>query len=244
MKLSVATAAAVVAVAASPVFAEKEFCGLWNSTETNDYTIYNNLWGAHDDPAGGQCTGLDSVDGSTVAWHTSFNWNGTSWQVKSFANAALKFEPVQLANITSIPSMMEYDYKYDGKIITNVAYDLFTSASAGGQVEYELMVWLAALGGAWPLTTTGKPIKAVKVGNVDFNLYQGRNGNTTVFSYVAVNTTTSFSADFKDFFDELPANNTIAPTQFLTHVQAGTEPFQGQNATLTVSKYSAAVNTA
>lgn len=84
----------------------------------------------------------------------------------------------------------------------------------------------------------------MNVGGTDFNLYQGKNGNTTVFSYVAVNSTTKFSADFKQFFSELPADNTIAPTQFLTHVQAGTEPFQGQNATLTVSKYSVAVNSA
>ncbi|KAG7382427.1 hypothetical protein PHYPSEUDO_004858 [Phytophthora pseudosyringae] len=243
MKLSVAIAAAVAAVASSPAVAE-EFCGQWNSTQTDDYTVYNNLWGQDNDKAGGQCTGLDSVDGSTIAWHTSFNWSGDNWQVKSFANAALKFDPVQLANVTSIPSTIEFDYKYDGNIITNVAYDLFTSATAGGNVEYELMVWLAALGGAWPLSTTGKPIKEVKVSNVDFNLYQGKNGNTTVFSYVAVNTTTSFSADFKQFFDELPSDNTIAPTQFLTHVQAGTEPFQGKNATLTVSKYSVAVNSA
>ncbi|KAE8984353.1 hypothetical protein PR003_g20500 [Phytophthora rubi] len=241
MKLSAVIAAAV---AASPTVAEKEFCGLWNSTQTDDYTVYNNLWGAHDDPKGGQCTSLDSVDGSNIAWHTSFNWTGSSWQVKSFANAALKFDPVQLAKVSSIPSTMEYDYQYDGKIITNVAYDLFTSATANGTVEYELMVWLAALGGAWPLTTSGSPIKSVTVGNTDFNLYQGKNGNTTVFSYVAVNTTTKFSANFKKFFDELPEDNTISPTQYLTHVQAGTEPFQGQNATLTVSKYSAAVNSA
>ncbi|KAG6960350.1 hypothetical protein JG688_00009648 [Phytophthora aleatoria] len=215
MKLSVVITAAA---AASPAFAEEEFCGQWDSTQTDDYIIYNNLWGQNNDKAG--------------------------WPVKSFANAALKFDPVQLANVKSIPSAIEYDYKYDGNIITNMAYDLFTSATANGTVEYELMVWLAALGGAWPLTSTGKPIKEVKVGNVDFNLYQGKNGNTTVFSYVAVNTTESFSADFKQFFDKLPADNTIAPTQYLTHVQAGTEPFQGKNATLTVSKYSAAVNSA
>ncbi|KUF85945.1 hypothetical protein AM588_10001046 [Phytophthora nicotianae] len=191
--MKICIAITVAAVAASSVFAEEEFCGQWNSTQTDDYTIYNNL-----------------VDGSTIAWHTSFNWAGDNWQVKSFANAALKFNPVQIANVASIPSTIEYDYKYDGNIITNVAYDLFTSATANGTVEYELMVWLAALGGAWPLTTTGKPIKEVKVSNVDFNLYQGKNGNTTVFSYVAVNMTKSFSADFKQFFDELPADNTIA----------------------------------
>ncbi|POM73739.1 mitochondrial protein [Phytophthora palmivora] len=54
--------------------------------------------------------------------------------------------------------------------------------------------------------------------------------------------TNSFKADFKQFFHKLPPNYTIAPTQYLTHVQAGTEPFVG-NATLTVSKYTAAVNT-
>ncbi|GMF23112.1 unnamed protein product [Phytophthora fragariaefolia] len=244
MKLFIAIAAAAAAIAASPAASEKEFCGLWNSTQTDDYNLYNNLWGAYDDPKGGQCTGLDSVDGSTISWHTRFNWTGSSWQVKSFANAALKLDPVQLTKVSSIPSVIEYDYKYDGNIIANVAYDLFTSATSNGTVEYELMVWLAALGGAWPLTSSGKPIKEVNVGNTDFNLYQGKNGNTTVFSYVAVNTTTKFSADFKQFFDELPADNTIPQTQYLTHVQAGTEPFQGQNATLTVSKYSAAVKSA
>ncbi|KAH7489063.1 Inactive glycoside hydrolase XLP1 [Phytophthora ramorum] len=140
--------------------------------------------------------------------HTSFNWNGTSWQVKSFANAALRFDPVQLADVKSIPSTIEYDYKYDGKIITNVAYDLFTSATANGTVEYELM-----------------------------------NGNTTS-SLRRSQHDEQLSADFKQFFDELPEDNTIASTQYLTHMQAGTEPSQGQNATLTVSKYSAAVNAA
>ncbi|KAG3153311.1 hypothetical protein PI124_g11384 [Phytophthora idaei] len=104
MKLSVVITAAA---AASPAFAEEEFCGQWDSTQTDDYIIYNNLWGQDNDKVGGQCTGLDSVDGSTIAWHTSFNWAGDNWQVKSFANAALKFDPVQLANVKSIPSAIE-----------------------------------------------------------------------------------------------------------------------------------------
>jgi xyloglucan-specific endo-beta-1,4-glucanase len=33
-----------------------------------------------------------------------------------------------------------------------VAYDLFTSSSPGGKEEFELMVWLAALGGAGPIS--------------------------------------------------------------------------------------------
>ncbi|EEY62165.1 glycoside hydrolase, putative [Phytophthora infestans T30-4] len=224
MKLS----AALTTIAIATASAETEFCGEKNKTETADYVLYYNLWGAFDDPNGHQCTGLDSVDGSTISWHTSFSWNGTAWQVKSFANAALKLDHVPIAN---------------KKLVANVAFDMFTTSSLGGNAEYEVMVWLQAIGGAGPLSNTGRPVKEVNVGGVDFSLYHGKNGNMTVFSYVAANTTNSFSTDFKQFFDELPSNNTIAPEQYLINVQAGTEPFVG-NGTLTVSRYSAAVNTA
>ncbi|GMF28457.1 unnamed protein product [Phytophthora lilii] len=109
------------------------------SVELEDYILYNYLWGAFDDPKGGQCTGLDSVDGSTIAWHTSFNWSGTAWQVKSFANAALKFDPVPIADVKSIPSTIEYTFEYTGKVVANVAYDLFTTSTLGGNAEYEVM---------------------------------------------------------------------------------------------------------
>ncbi|KAG3009391.1 hypothetical protein PC121_g9907 [Phytophthora cactorum] len=139
------------------------------------------------------CCRNDQSSGSTISWHTGFNWAGDNWQVKSYANAALTFTPKQVSAISSIPTTMHYTYTYDGNIIANVAYDMFTSSSANGAVEYELMVWLAALGGAWPLTSSGKPISSVTVGGVDFNLYQGMNKNVKVFTYVAKQQATSFS---------------------------------------------------
>ncbi|ETM98889.1 hypothetical protein PPTG_19220 [Phytophthora nicotianae INRA-310] len=223
--------------------AVEDFCGQWNLTETEHYTLYNNLWGAHNDTKGTQCTGLDSVEGSTIAWHTSYNWKGSKLQVKSFANVALKFDKVPLSTVKSIPSTIKYDFKSKGKVIANVAYDLFTTSTPDGDAEYEIMVWLAAMGGAGPISATGKPIKkGVKVGGVNFNLYHGKNGNMTVYSYVASKQTKSFSADFKQFFHKLPAKHTVSPKQYLTHVQAGTEPFVG-NGTMTVTEYAAAVHT-
>ncbi|EEY65340.1 cell 12A endoglucanase, putative [Phytophthora infestans T30-4] len=239
MKLAVALAT-VAFVAAS---VKSELCGEQNKTETDNYILYNNLWGAFDDPRGHQCRGLDSVNDSTIAWHTSFTWNGTAWQVKSFANAALKFDHVPIANVTSIPSVIEFNFDYEGKLVANVAFDMFTASTLGGTAEYEVMVWLQAIGGAGPLSNTEKPIKEVSIGGVNFSLIHGMNGNMTVFSYVAANTINSFSTDFKQFFNELPAINTIAPDQYLINVQAGTEPFVG-NGTLTVTKYSTAVHTA
>ncbi|GMF13744.1 unnamed protein product [Phytophthora lilii] len=156
-------------------------------------------------------------------------------QVKSFANAALKFDRVQLADVKSIPSTFEYSFDYKGYLRANVAYDLFTTSRLGGDAEYEIMIWLARLGYADPIWFTRISIMNTSIAGIDFSLYHGKNGNMTVYSYVVTNLTTSFSADLKQFIDELPANNSIAPTQYLTHVQAGTEPFRG-NATLTVSK--------
>ncbi|KAG6941723.1 hypothetical protein JG687_00019480, partial [Phytophthora cactorum] len=160
------------------------------------------------------------------------------WQVKSYANAALKFSPKQISAIKSIPTSIEYTYTYDGHIIANVAYDLFTSSSEAGKIEYELMVWLAALGGPWPLTDSGKPIKTVNIGGVEFDLFQGMNKEVKVFSYVAKKTAYKFSADLKKFFNELPANNTLPQTQYLVKLEAGTEPFQGKNGEMIVKSYS------
>ncbi|ETI37090.1 hypothetical protein F441_16730 [Phytophthora nicotianae CJ01A1] len=239
MKFLIPATLAVAAVASSAN--AQEYCGRNDLKVVGDYTVYNNLWGQDNDKTGKQCTEVTGSTSTSVSWQTSFNWAGDSWQVKSFANAALKFQPKQVSAITSMPTTMKYEYTYDGNIIANVAYDLFTSSSESGEIEYELMVWLAALGGAWPLTDSGKPIKSVTLGGVDFDLYQGMNKKVKVFSYVAKKTAKSFTADLKQFFDELPADNTLPQTQYLQKVEAGTEPFQGKNAKFVVSTYSVQV---
>ncbi|KAF4133677.1 Glycosyl hydrolase family 12 [Phytophthora infestans] len=228
-------------LAAATVFADQELCGEWNSTETDEYILYSNLWGAFDDPNSSQCTGLDRVVDSTIIWHMSYSWAGTPYQVKSFANAALKFHPVQLLRVKSIPATIEYEFQHSENTIANVAFDLFTKAAIDGEVENEVMVWTAALGGALPLSTSGKPIKTATIGNFDFTLYQGMNGNMTVFSYPD-KMITSFSADLKKFYDGLPKKYRINPAHYLTHVQGGAEILIG-NGTLTVSKYQAAIHT-
>lgn len=103
------------------------------------------------------------------------------------------------------------------------------------------MVWLAALGGAGPISSTGSAIATTTIGGVEFKLYSGPNGATTVYSFVATSTTTSFSGDLKDFFTYLIDNEGLSSSQYLTAVGAGTEPFTGSNADLTVSEYSVAV---
>lgn len=116
-----------------------------------------------------------------------------------------------------------------------------STVASGGTDSYEVMVWLAAIGGAGPISSTGSPIATVTVGGVSFNLYSGPNGSMTVFSFVATSEVTSFSADLKDFFTYLISNQGVSSSLYLVSIGAGTEPFTGSNAVFTTSAYSVAV---
>lgn len=102
------------------------------------------------------------------------------------------------------------------------------------------MIWLAALGGAGPISSTGSPIATTTINGVSWSLYKGPNGSMTVYSFVASSTTTSFSGDLKEFFTYLINNQGLSSSLYLIDVQAGTEPFTG-TADLKVSSYSAVV---
>lgn len=105
------------------------------------------------------------------------------------------------------------------------------------------MVWLAALGGAGPISSTGSAVATVTVAGTSFKLYSGPNGSTTVYSFVATSEATSFDGDLMDFFTYLIDNEGFSSSQYLTTLEAGTEPFTGSDAVLTVSAYSAAIET-
>ena len=47
-----------------------------------------------------------------------------------------------------------WSWSYTGSdIVADVSYDMFTSSTAGGSNEYEIMIWLAAIGGAGPISS-------------------------------------------------------------------------------------------
>lgn len=112
-------------------------------------------------------------------------------------------------------------------IVADVSYDMFTSSTATGANQYEIMIWLAALGGAGPISSTGSPVATVTINGVSWKLYSGPNGSTTVYSFVAASTTNSYSGDIKNFFTYLINNQGYPSSQYLTSLGAGTEPFTG-----------------
>lgn len=142
-----------------------------------------------------------------------------------------------LSSIKTLPST--YAWSYSGSnIVANVAFDLFTSSTATGDAEYEVMIWLAALGGAGPISATGSPIATVTLAGASWKLYNGQNGNMNVFSFVASTQQTSFKGDLVEFLSYLTSKQGVPKAQILTSAGAGTEPFSGTNAKLTVSAYS------
>ncbi|GMF65854.1 unnamed protein product [Phytophthora lilii] len=236
-------AAAMSAVAMSAAYAA-DFCDQWGQTKSGNYIIYNNLWGSSAATSGGkQCTGLDSGSGDTVAWHTNWSWQGGDKSVKSFANAALEFDPVPLTEVKSIPSTMSYTVKYSGNVVADVAYDLFTSSTAKGEKEFEIMIWLAAIGGAGPISSTGKAIDTTTIAGTEWSVYSGPNGQMMVYSFVASKQVENFEGDLMEFFNYLVKSQKFKTSQYLIKVECGTEPFVGNDVTMTVSKYSVVVNT-
>lgn len=126
-------------------------------------------------------------------------------------------------------------------IVADVAYDLFLSSTADGDAEYEIMIWLAALGGAGPISSTGKSVASTTIGDVSWDLWSGKNGNMQVYSFVASSPTKSFSGNLMEFFQYLEKNQGLQSSLYLTDVQAGTEPFTGSQADFTTSSYSVSV---
>lgn len=104
------------------------------------------------------------------------------------------------------------------------------------------MIWLGALGGAGPISSTGSPVATPTIAGVTWNLYQGVNGQMTVFSFVAQSNVQSFSGDLVDFTGYLISDHGVSSSQILQSVGAGTEPFVGSDAVFTTTAYSATVN--
>ncbi|PSR94351.1 xyloglucanase 2, partial [Coniella lustricola] len=215
-------------------------CGQWDSVPTGVYTVYQDLWN-EDAGTGSQCTTIDSLDDSDVlSWSTEWSWSGASTQVKSFANTVTNFTITTLESISTIDTIWSWSYS-GTDIVADVSYDMFTSSSASGSDEYEIMIWLDAIGGAGPISSTGSTVATPELAGTTWDLYSGPNGDTTVFSFVATSAVEDFSGDLMDFLNYLIENEGLDSSQYLLSIGAGTEPFTGTSAVLSVSSYSCGV---
>jgi len=241
--LLLAALAASVTVAApiNSIERRDEICGQWDTVVEGQYTLYQDLWGKSAATSGSQCSTADSISGTTLAWHTEWTWSGGSASVKSYANAVVKMTATKLSKLSTIPTTWKWSYT-GSDIVADVSYDSFLGSTPTGSADYEVMVWLAALGGAGPISSTGSPIATPTIDGVTYKLYSGPNGSTTVFSFVAESSVENFEADLINIFKYLENSQGVSSSQYLQSIGAGTEPFTGSNAVFTTSAYSITVS--
>ncbi|KAF3769762.1 family 12 glycoside hydrolase [Cryphonectria parasitica EP155] len=237
--LPLALAGAASAKTTRPGHKERstETCDQWGEIETGSYIVYNDLWGEADATSGSQCTTVTAVTNGIIEWSTSWTWAGGSSDVKSFADVSLVFTPTELSALSDIQAVWEWSYS-GTSIDADVAFDTFLSSSCSSTTdEYEVMIWLAALGGAGPISSTGATIATPSIDGYTWNLWYGLNGATKVYSFVAPSEITSFDGNLLSFFDYLVDYEGVSSSSCLIDIQAGTEPFTGTSATLKSNYY-------
>ncbi|KAJ7220558.1 glycoside hydrolase family 12 protein [Mycena pura] len=223
-------------------------CGQWDNVTVSQYSLLLDQWGLAGATSGSDCASLTSLSGSTLAWKTAWTWVGGNG-VKSFTNINLNAGlNKQLSAIKSIPAVWTWSQSSTGTVVADVAYDLFTSNTAGGSNVNEIMIWLANFN-AGPISavfnSSGQAVpKAsnLSLGGHTWNLFFGSNGANNVYSFLPTSgTVTSFNADINLFLKYLTSNQGVSTSQFLVTAQGGTEATSG-SATLTTSAFSLVVN--
>jgi len=225
-------------------------CGQWDTVTAGNFTMFLDLWGESGATSGSQCSQIISLSGDTISWKTTWDWVGGNG-VKSFSNIQQNQGiNQQLSKIQSIQSVWHWSQNSSGSVVADVAYDIFTSNTAGGSNVNEIMIWLANFN-AGPISAvynsdgTPKPAAAnLTLAGYTWSLYSGSNGANNVFSFLPSTsgaTFTRFSGDLLPFFTYLIKHENVSSSQYLVTAQAGTEPTTG-NATLLTSNYSLAIN--
>ncbi|RAK92527.1 xyloglucanase 2 [Aspergillus costaricaensis CBS 115574] len=233
-----ALGAAAVSATWTPVHHHKraESCGQYDSIELGSFKLYNNMWGK-DSGSGSQCIGVDSAPNtSDIAWHATWTWSGGQGKVKSYPNVESRPTNKKVSDLKTINTSWKWSYDGQG-IVADVAYDIFTAPTAGGDAAYEIMIWTAALGGAGPISQTGKEIDNPTIGGTQWKLYKGTNAATTVFSFVAPTELKDYSGNLAEFFTYLVSKQSFPNDQYFLSIGAGTEPFDGQQAKFTTTSY-------
>lgn len=164
--------------------------------------------------------------------------------------------PLQISQIGSATSSINYSYPNDASSIFDASYDIWMDPTpkTTGVNQQELMIWFNDQGGVQPISWTydsqgvAVPIATTTIDGVIWNVYSGNNGANNVVSYLA-------ASPPLDSFTDLDVLDFIADTEirtadfaqpvtsawYLTSIQAGFEPWDG-GVGLSVDTFSATVN--
>lgn len=205
--------------------------------DVGGYVLNNNVWGKDKSPKGWEVIDGIKLDGAKLSWRVRYNWPvGTDkYAVKCYPSVVTGWQwgiwssdghlPREIGRLKRVATTGSVTVRNPG--VQNLAYDLWFHAAGikpddKSKPSDELMIWMAAHGGAGPL---GKLREKVRIGDTEWSLYVGDIG-WKVFSFVRTTNCDSWSIDAKPFIDHLIHAGLMAPTKQLSAVQFGTEVFQ------------------
>ncbi|KAM0650986.1 hypothetical protein ACHAO3_004100 [Verticillium nonalfalfae] len=105
--------------------------------------------------------------------------------------------------------------------------------------DWSLQVWLGKYGDVAPTSTTGSPIIIANIGSRTFDVYKGTKSSLTAYTFVANTAATEYSGDAIDFVRWLVANEGYTNSTCVFSFSAGTEIFEGTDATFNTAQLSA-----
>jgi hypothetical protein len=133
--------------------------------------------------------------------------------------------PKALSAITSAPTTVAYTVPAGGKY--NAAFDIWAMPPSAGNNPttpgsgVEIMIWLAAAGGATPL---GSPGETVTIGNNEYQIWQGTNSTWQVVTFWAKSFVPALTNhDLKPFFDRVVSLGKAQADWNLHSIQFGFE---------------------
>jgi hypothetical protein len=150
------------------------------TTTNGGYTLSNNVFG--------------SGSGSQFIWAYSFHHWGTSssfpdaTSVMAYPNVA-KTVNQPLSSLRSLTS--SFAVLVPGTGVYNTSYDIPVDGNVDGNAA-EIQLWMNQAGGPAPAGTLQA---TATVGGITWQVYQGSNGSTAVYSFVRTDNTTSGSVD-------------------------------------------------
>ena len=130
-------------------------------------------------------------------------------------------------------------------MVGDVSYDAYFGNGPTSQASYEVMIWLATLGGAFPMSYTNEAIATLTIAGTSFHLYKGPHGGhgaSTIFTFVADSDQSSYSGNLLDFFYYLADNEGVSSGLYLQSIGAGMEAFTGSNVHFQTSAYTMSVD--
>ncbi|HEY7419854.1 MAG TPA: cellulose binding domain-containing protein [Ktedonobacteraceae bacterium] len=226
-----------------------QVCNNGDSITMGKYWLNNNLWGASTG-SGSQCISDTSINGSTIAWQTSWNWTGQTNAVKSYDSSVLGWHwgwkisntglPIQLSSNQPVQTSWSYNFNQTTAGGYDVSYDTWLSPNANlgnANPSNEVMIWLSHGGGVSPV---GSKQTTVTIDGTSWDLWEG-SASWQVDSFVRTSNTSSQSLNLMDFYNYLISRG-LSSSDYLLSVESGTEIFTGAGS-LNTTSYSTNVGT-